>query len=990
MNGFFYLVTFLLLASMLSMGHAQELRSISGTVQDHSGPLQGVSVLRKGTDIRTNTNVVGAYRIQALTGDTLLFSNVGYAPVEHVVDNILSINVTLVATSSSIDEVVVVGYGTQTRRNVTGSVSKVEMSDTENLPNTNFSQALRGRVAGVQFTDNGRPGQNGDIILRGPRSLNASNSPLIILDGIFFHGSKSDINPNDIESIEILKDASAAAIYGSRAANGVILITTKRGATEKPTIRFNSFYGFLDWTARLDLLSPEQYLQKMLDARRQNGLSHDADNLEMNLTVSERENYLSGKFIKAHDEIAQNGRLFSADVSISGNTQNTNYYLSASMTNDQGLVYDDKEDRRTFRVNFENKIADWLTIGTHTMLSVRDQSGVPAAFGVTVDRQSPFGTWYHPDGEPTQFTVIEDAGISQNPMRNSLLSTNTLLDNNIFSNVYAILNIPRVPGLKYRMNYSNSYRWLRDYNFQRQDIHLTTANNTSASKRNRNTNDWVLENILTYQFDINKDHAFDATLLYGLKQNGFETTTASNVQFDVDLLGWNRLSLGVLPDVFSDAQETNEVSSMARLNYRFKDRYLLTLTARRDGSSVFATNNKYATFPSAAFAWIASEENFLRNIDVLDILKLRVSYGAVGNQAISPYQSLSLSGTTSYVFGDGGSTSVGFFPSNIPSEHLKWETTYTTNVALDFNMFSDRIGGTLEWYDLDTRDLLVERTLPAMTGFSSIWTNLGQVNNRGVELTLNTINVKAGKFEWGSDFVFSYNKNKIVSLYGGDADGDGREDDDIGNSWFIGQPINVYYDFVFDGIYQEGDEMPSGYRPGFARFRDLDGDGRIEAQNDRDILGQSVYPKYRWGITNTFSYGNLQLSVFINTMQGWLGVFNQMDNFYSGDPIRPVNMLNVGYWTEENQSNTRPSLLYNRSVLGHSWYLSRDFIRIQDVALSYTFPQSVLNRYKLNNLDVFVSGKNLYTFTDWLGTNPEVITSYPLPQSYTIGLKIGF
>ncbi len=969
---------------------AQEVKTVSGTVSDLKGPMADVSVIVKGTNRGTVTDQDGKYSIQARNGDWLVFSSSEYTEQEIEVDDGLLFDVFLTSTTTSLNEVVVIGYGTQSKRNITGSVSKVDMGQTANLPNTNFSQALRGRIAGVQFTDNGRPGQNGNMVIRGPRSLNASNEPLIILDGIFFHGSKQDINFNDIESIEILKDASAAAIYGSRAANGVILITTKKGTSEKPIIRFNTFYAIQDHATKVKWLDPQGYIQKTLDVRAINGLPHDPADIETYLTPSEAEVYRSGKFVNPHDEVSRQGRLYAVDVSISGRSKNTNYYLSASFNKDQGLIFGDKEDRKTFRVNLENNITDWLKIGTNTTLSVRDGSGVPVSMGISVNRLSPFGTWYHPDGVPTQFIVPEDAGISSNPMRNPFLSENKLIDNNLFSNVFAILSIPQVNGLKFRVNYSNGYRWLRDYNFQRQDPYLTSTNNTSASKRNRHAKDWVLENILSYQFKLGKDHDFDATLLYGLKGNSFETTTSGNAQFITDLLGWNNLGLGSLPTVFSDAEETKEVSSMARLNYRFKNRYLFTLTARRDGSSVFASGNKYSTFPSAAFAWIASSEEFMSGVDFLDQLKFRFSYGAVGNQAISPYQSLGLAGTNTYVFGDGGSTVVGITPSNISSSDLKWETTYTTNIAVDFALFKGRLGGTVEWYNLDTRDLLVERTLPSMTGFPSIWTNLGEVNNRGFEFTLHSLNLKKGKFQWETDIVLSYNKNRIVSLYGGDANGDGKEDDDIGNSWFIGHPINVYYDFIFDGIYQEGDQIPAGSQPGFVRFKDLNKDGTLNAQDDRGIVGQSLYPKYRWGITNTFSYANLQLSVFINAMQGWTGIYNEIDHFFTGDPMRPVNKLDIGWWTPENPSTTRPSLKYNRSVRGHSWYVSRDFVRIQDVSLAYTFPKNILDRYKLSNMGVFVGVKNLYTFTDWLGTNPEVITSYPLPRSYSIGLNLGF
>jgi hypothetical protein len=277
-----------------------------------------------------------------------------------------------------------------------------------------------------------------------------------------------------------------------------------------------------------------------------------------------------------------------------------------------------------------------------------------------------------------------------------------------------------------------------------------------------------------------------------------------------------------------------------------------------------------------------------------------------------------------------------------------------------------------------------------MTGYTSVWTNLGEVNNRGIELTLNTVNLRTKQFEWRTDFVFSTNRNKIVHLYGSDVDGDGKEDDDLGNRWFIGRPVNIFYDYVFDGIYQKGDVLPSGYQPGFAKFRDLNGDGKVEAANDRTIVGQAE-PKYRWGLTNTFSYKGFQFSAFINAMSGWLGVFNELDYYFDNiGPIRPSNMLDSDWWTEEHPSTTRPSLEYNRSTLGHNWYRSRNFIRIQDVSLSYNFSSRFLARHKLSNLAVYVSGKNLGTFTDWLGTNPETITSYPIARSIALGFRLGF
>ena len=968
---------------------AQEQRTVSGTVTGKSGPLEGISVLIKDGTTGTKTNFEGQYTIQVYPGVTLLFSGIGFRSTEIVVGNRSVVDIQLSDSATVNDEVVVVGYGSQSRRNVTGAVTKVDMKTTEGLPNTNVTQSLRGRVAGVQFVDNGRPGQNGSILVRGPRSLSASNTPLIILDGAFFNGSLIDINSNDIVSMEILKDASAAAIYGSRAANGVILITSKRGISEKPVIGANVFYGISDWSKKMPLLTPERYMEKSMEIRRLRNVPYNPNDPSTYLTITEDDNYRNGKTIDPWDMISQQGNIISADVSVGSRFKQSNYYMSVSMANEHGLVYHDNLKRLSTRLNLESKINSWLTIGTRTMLSQNDQSGVPADISITA-RQSPFGTWYHDDGIPTQFTVPEDQGASPNPMRDAYLIDNEYVRTNLNANFYADVKIPWVKGLSYKLNYSNNYRWIREYTATKQDIYLNT-NNTSASKRNWRANDWVVENILDYNFQIGRSHKFDLTLLYGENRNFEETTTANANQLEFDIFGWDRLNVGSLQTVSSSAQKVTGTSAMARLNYRFLNRYLVTLTARKDGSSVFAADNKYATLPSAAVSWVMSDEKFMKGIKAINFLKLRTSYGAVGNQAISPYQSLSRASITRYTFGQ--ESALGIYPSSISNSELKWETTFIGNVALDFQLLNYRIGGTVELYNMNTQDLLVERSIPIMTGYSSIWTNLGEINNRGIEITLNTVNIKKNKFEWSTDFVFSRNKNKIVSLYGVDADGDGKEDDDIANRWFIGQPINVYYDYVFDGIYQEGETYPPGYQAGFARFKDLNKDGKVEATYDRTIIGQGDQPKFRWGITNNFTYGDIRLSVFINAMQGWIATFNDLD-FYNNslDPIRPVNMYDGGWWTPENKSQTRPSLEYRRSVLGHNWYSSRNFVRIQDVSLSYNLPPSILHKLKLTRFNAFISGKNLATFTDWLGPNPESASTdrYPIARSYSIGFKMEF
>lgn len=971
--------------------------TVQGRVTDKEKgeAVPGVNVVLKGTQKGTTTDVNGNYSIAVnSTTDVLVFSSVGFGAQEITVGNQTSINVILESDSRTLGEVVVVGYGSQSRRNVTGAVAKIDMKQTENLPNTNVTQSLRGRVAGVQFTDSGRPGQNGSILIRGPRSLSGGNDPLIVLDGIFFNGSLADINPNDIESMEVLKDASAAAIYGSRAANGVILITSKRGTTRKPTIRINAFSGISELGRTVKLLSPERYLQKTLDYRTQSGLPSDPANVASYLTTTEAANYKAGNVIDPWKAASQPGRIGSYDLSLSGRNEATNYYLSAAFTNEKGVILQDDQKRVTLRANIENQVTNWLSVGMNATFIRRDLSGREADVA-SIYYSSPYGTWTYPDGEPTLYTVPEDQ-VSGQPIRAALLTKNEEIYNNLFSNFYGLVNVPFVKGLSYRVNYSPNYRWNHVYNFVRQDRRLTN-NTTSANKYNQESFDWVLENIVTYNKQISKNHGLDLTLLYGRNHQQSESTTASANQLSSDALGWNSLTLGNTQTTNSTASMIDGISSMARLNYRFKDRYLFTLTARRDASSVFAANNKYATFPSAALAWIASDESFMRKASFVDLLKFRLSYGAVGNQAIQPYQSLSLSGITQYVFGDSGPTSVGIYPATMANSNLKWETTYTTNAAVDFSLFKGRLGGTVEVYNSDTKNLIVQRSLPTLTGYTNVLTNLGATNNKGIELTLNTVNLRKKNVEWSTNIVLSANKNKIVHLYQSDTNGDGKEDDDLSNRWFIGQPITVYYDYVFDGIYQQGDQIPSGSQPGFIRFKDLNGDGKIDATNDRTIIGQGGQPKLRWGVTNNVSYGNLSLSVFVNAMQGWMSDFILLDpnsTKSENSPGRALNQIDAGWWTADNQSNTRPSLVYT-NPLGYNYYVSRNFVRIQDVSLAYTFPSKLVSKIHAANLRVFLSGKNLYTFTDWPGTDPESggttkASFYPMPRSYTLGLNIGF
>lgn len=975
---------------------------INGKVIDsESGePIPGVSVTLKGTNRGTSTNNVGEFSLSIPDSKAMLvFSFVGYQKQEVEVGSITKLNISLKAEISALDEVVVVGYGTQSRRNVTGSVAKVDMKQIENLPNTNVAQSLRGRVAGVQFTDNGRPGQGGSILIRGQRSISASNNPLIILDGIFFEGSLNDINPGDVESMEVLKDASATAIYGARAANGVILISSKKGTTEKPTIRFNSYYGVSDWSYKPKLLTGERYIQKTLDWRSQSGLVADPNNVANYLTATEAKNYTAGKEINPLDVVSQSASIQNYDLSISGRAGKTNYFISGNYNNDKGLIYNDNAKRTSVRVNLDNQVTDWLKIGLNAQYAVRDLSGNESSVE-NAYWSSPYNSVWLDEAETDPNPMPNEDGLAGSINFSAIINQNREIQRNLFANFYGVIDVPFIKGLSYRINYSPNFRWYNLDNFS--PIYKRNNRNDlgSASRRADFNDTWVLENIVTYNKQIGKDHNFDVTLLYGRNQAYNESVTASGSDFSgtSDANRWNNLGLAKIQSITSSASNVDAISSMARVNYRFKEKYLMTLTARRDGNSVFGANNKFGIFPSAALAWIASEEKFFKEVAAINLLKLRASYGSVGNQAISAYQSLTRQSQVQYVFGDGGATSTGLFPANLANPNLGWETTTTTNLAVDFELFKGKIGGTIEYYNMDTKDLLLTRQLPGATGFSSILTNVGATNNKGIEVSLNTTNYQSGKFEWTSNIVFSTNQNKIVNLYQSDANGDGKEDDDLGNRWFIGQPISVAYDYRLDGVYQVGDQIPTGQKAGFFRMQDANGDGKIDV-TDRQVLG-TLQPKYRWSFTNNLKYGAFNFMITLNALQGWLGNNSilALDNSGGGNgagnfPGRAANFLDAGWWTPENQSNTRSSLVYTNPY-GHGYYQSRDFIRIQEVSLAYSFPKRLIDRLKMSNLKAYVSGRNLYTITDWQGMDPEsgvgTRSAYPTPRTISLGLNMTF
>jgi TonB-linked SusC/RagA family outer membrane protein len=973
--------------------------TVSGVVTDDSGTtLIGVNVLEEGTSNGTVTDVDGRYTIN-VTSETsvLLFSYLGYTNRRMEVGTQTTIDVELGSDVSQLEEIVVIGYGTQRRSDVTGSVVSVTTDKTDALPNQNILQSIQGRVPGLNVFSPERPGQDPQLRIRGNNSLTASNSPLIVVDNIIYNGQLSDFNPNDIASVDILKDASAAAVYGARAANGVILLTTKQGKTEKPTFNVSTYYGIQEPESLVTLLDGAGYEQKIADYNAII-LANNPDATPIELTNVERANRDAGMETNWVDRSLRTGTISNYHIDVSGRTGRTSYYLAGTYFREEGIAINDDFDRATLNLNLSNKITDWYTVAVNTSYTHKDYSGVEASLQQAV-RISPYGDFFDEDGPGGYAFLPFGDPLGEHPLIRTIyddLSKSSSLRGVLSSQ----LEVPFVRGLKWTLNYAGNVRESRNNRFLDNVSSVNgQLNNGIATKNFNRFTDWTLDNIINYNRVFAERHAVSATLLYSRENRRFDFSNARAENFVSQELGYNNLGLGEVQTVNSNFEEQNTIAQMARLNYSYDNRYSVTFTVRRDGFSAFAANNKYGTFPAVALAWTVSDEGWLRDNSVIDYLKLRLSWGRNGNQGIDRYSSLARIGINQYLFGNGGSSIATFGVSSLANSNLSWETTTARNLGFDFKLFDGRLGGTLDVYSSNTTDLLQRRRLPTITGFNSLITNIGEVENRGVEFSLNGTLVQTAAVRWDPSIIFSLNRNEIVSLGGLDADGDGQEDDDISNGWFIGEPAGAIFGFQTDGIYQIGDEIPPAYRPGDFRIVDTDGDGQITPR-DRTILGLTD-PNFLISIGNTVSVGNFSLYILLNGAAG-----GGDKNYYVGDNFETrsvndrnnttyserFNLADVPYWTPDNPTNEYPRLDYN-PPFRHPILESRGFLRIQDVSLSYNFGEAVLTRTGLSNLRVYASAKNLHTFTDWSGYNPETQTTVrdlPFISTYTAGVNFSF
>jgi TonB-linked SusC/RagA family outer membrane protein len=980
---------------------AQQPPVLTGQVVDAATnePLIGVSLAVKGTSTGTVTDSDGQFRLSVVPGAILTVSYIGYSTQEITVETQTYLSIQLKEDTKTLDELVVVGYGTQKRSDITGSVTSISKERLSKIPVTNVLQAIQGSAAGINVTQTSSiPGQEPGVVIRGRNSINANSNPYVVVDGIPISkagGSLNDINPGDIESIEILKDASAVAIYGINGANGVILVTTKRG-NGKPVIRYNGTFGVENIAHLPEMCSTDELIARYAEGARINGTS-----LYNNSPVKyqyEYDNFQQGITTDWMDAVAQTGIFSDNNINISGSTDNVKYYVSGNLTDQKGVVQGYNYKRYSIRTNLDVNVTDYLTVGTNSYVVSHNKDGGRANL-LQATAMTPWAKMYNEDGTLTHYPMY-----GETLWANPLLQTTTDPERrqfNISVNSYGEVNFGKIwkplEGLKYKLNAGYSYVPRRENTYTGASVY-DSANGT-ASIYNAETQNYTIENIVSYSRDIEKHH-FDLTGLYSSAERIWQENKADVTGFVNDELGWNRLQAGSTHKTTSAKDRYSTLSQMGRLNYAYDSRYLLTATVRRDGSSVFSEGHKYGVFPSVALGWNIHNEAFVENLNWLSNLKLRTSYGKSGTEAIGVYQTFTTMSSQQVVF--GGNTNIAMVTDRLGNEELTWETTKSFNIGVDFGLFNNRLAGTVETYISNTYDLLLQRQLPNITGFSNVWANIGQTENRGVEVTLNSHNIVQKDFRWSTGLVFATNKNKIVDLYG-----DGL--DDVGNGWFIGQPISVIYDYQMIGIWQ-ADEIAAGkhIEEGWAastkagdvklaNLKDEDGNAKgIRPAEDKMILGQTT-PKWTGGLTNTFSYKDFSLSVFLTTSQGAMR-YNRNIGMAADELQRRNSFAEIGYWTPENKSNEWRSLSSTSNTYGYSFPKKANYTRIKDVTLNYNVPQSIVQKLRIGGLNLYVSGRNLYTFTDWIGFDPEerdeprgwadYEINYPTVRSIVFGINI--
>lgn len=1018
----YYRTVFLLLFMLMTQwGYAQS-NVVTGKVTSAGDGVIGATVQVKGSTVGVITDIDGNYSITVPKQPAILiFSYIGYETQEITTKGRNLLNVEMKEDVAQLEEVVVVGYGTLKKKDLTGAITRISTKDNTKAI-TNVSELLRGTVAGFSSTFGTSAKGGGSMMIRGEKSITASNAPLIVLDGVIFNGELGDINPSDIESVDILKDGSSAAVYGARAASGVVVISTKKGKEGKPTISFDAKFGTSNLTRNQRPFNGQEYTIMRRDEKirnnssRQLGYFHNPNELPQGVDLStwlgytgaasdsnpteiwlnrlafsttEIDNYMLGRETNWYDESFQNALRQDYNVSISGKSDKISYYWSLGSLSNEGIVVGDKYTSIRSRLNLTADITKWLQVGLQAHYATRDES-VDAVDWEEAIQASPWGSKYEEDGSLKFYP--NDDNMSTNPFASYLERDRFNVTQTFNATLTAKITLPF--GFVYEMNYSDYNDWQKNHYYDSSTSMAGEKVKGKVVRRNNSSHSWMFDNILRWNKTFNDIHRFDLTLLFNLEKNQSWSDNDSNSNIvPSGALGWHGIDYGTNPTVSSNDVVDTGNAMMARLNYALKDKYLFTASFRRDGYSAFGSNNPYANFPAFAFGWRISEEKFMQSATWIDNLKLRLSWGINGNRSIGRYAALANLKDEKYIH--NGSSVIGIYTSTLANKELKWEKTEAYNVGLDFSILKDRLSGTIEGYYMSTKDLLLDRSLPDITGFSSVNSNLGEVRNKGFEISLNSVNIDRKNFKWSSSFVASLNKNEIAHLYGEmvdvlDKEGNvvgQREDDDIQNDRYIGHALDEIYNYKVIGVWQENEKEKAaeyGKEPGDFKILDVNEDGEYLPEDDKVFQGYKR-PRFSFGIGNNMElFKCIDFSFFIRSDLGHKSsnshYAHSTDYYYDR-----VNAYKYDYWTPENPTNEYARLCSNTKSPSFSVYENRSYIRLQEVSLAYRFPKTILSRIGVSNARVYMNVSNPFVITGWNFWDPESLS--PAPRTFTFGIN---
>lgn len=986
-------------------GMVAPLANVTGTVKDSKGqPLPGVSVRIKGTSTGTSTDGNGVFRLNLPAGNEVLaFSMLGYKSQEISAAGKTTIAVVLEEETSNLDEVVVVGYGTVKKRDLTGAVSSVKAEDIVLTPTANVMDALQGKVSGMDIVkSSGKAGSNVNIALRGNRSIYGDNTPLYIIDGIA--GDYSSLNPNDIESVDVLKDASSTAIYGSAGSNGVVIITTKKGKAGKSTISFDSFFGYNGFPKYPHGLTGDSYLQLKREAYRGEHGNYPEFMNNIFTNPAQLAAYEAGKWVDWVDLSLRDGMQQNYSVAVNGGTEKTNAYLSLNYNDEQGLIENDQYKKYAVRANIDHTLSKYFKVGTNLQLTYTDNDqAAQNIFGNSLTFL-PLGDAFDANGEINHIPVN---GVT-NPLSDQIKDqyANNTLKTYFAGN--AFLEITPIKGLSYRSVIGTALGSARNGKyFGTQSIANPEAGFKVPAAVIINDRDFNYrwENILSYEFNIHNDHHFNLTGVTSWAKNQYEQAYAGGSGFDLDSYSFYNLSGATTSVTRSSYVRNQSMSYVGRINYNYKGKYLLSLSNRWDGVSRLSEGNKWDVFPAGALAWRVSDEDFFKGVETVSSLKLRVGYGVTGNSGgVGAYGTQAGGFNAPKPVGFGESTLGPAFILNqqLANADLGWEKSYNTNIGLDAEFYKGIINLTVDWYNTDTKDLLYLRNMPASLGGSwgapfSMWQNIGATNNKGLEILINTRNINRENFSWSTALTFAANREKIVSLPG--------NKDLISSGLFMGRPVETFFDYKYLGIWQENEAAEAAKynsKPGDIK---LATDGSFKADgthaysaNDKVVLGSAV-PDWTGGLQNNFKYKNFDASIFLTARWGQMLSSNLITRY---NPTTSVGNSpdDIDYWTPENPAAYLPRPGLHSSTSGYIGfdalkYVDGSYFKIRNITLGYTLRQSVLSRFSMQKLRFYATAGNPFIFakSKYLKyQDPEANGSdnFPLTKQFVFGLNVTF